>query len=180
MSCFLDLRSSLHGATQASDANLILIALTAYLWNQRHLLCQPVIQIDPEFARFIMDQQEMAQAHFCTISKLPYHAQKFLIWSACGMDEDFYNLFYEHYDPITVGNTNNQDTYARIALKLGVRPKSLCLYSADEEGEHYTITAMLIHQLIPAQMCPMQMLLELWQLGVIYFESGLLKVRMSN
>jgi len=121
----------------------MLIVITAYLWNQRHLLCQPVVQIDPEFARFMLDQQEIARVHFCTISSLPHHAQKFLIWSACGMDEEFYeHTFFQHWDPISVGRTNSQNTYARIALQLGVRPKALCLYSADEQGTHTVMTAV--------------------------------------
>jgi len=59
------------------------------------------------------------------------------------MDEEFYeHTFFDHWDPISVGRTNSQNTYARIALKLGVRPKTLCLYSADEQGIHNVDTSI--------------------------------------
>jgi len=96
----------------------------------------------------MLDQRAMTRVQFCTISALPHHAQKFLIWSACGMDEEFYeDTFFDHCDPISVGPTNSQDTYVRIALKLGVRPKALCLYSADERGKYMIVTATCITRL---------------------------------
>ena len=120
----------------------------------------------------------MGPVHFCTISSLPYHAQKFLIWSACGMDEDFFNVFFEHYDGFSAGNTGSQDTYARIALKLGVRPKSLCLYSADEKGDDAVIHVVLLWRLIAVQILHKPIEQDVWQAGVICFESGQLRVQI--